>query len=93
MSHALASGPSRARRSRVSWSSTNAFIGYITRARIAAKITAGEPWETDIAVLRKDGSAIVVHAAPVASQRRQTYAYTDGLPLHVPVEAVSVCPT
>jgi len=33
-----------------------------TRAQIAARITAGEPWETDFAVRRKDGSTIVVHA-------------------------------
>ena len=33
-----------------------------TRAQWAAHIAAGEPWETDIAVRRKDGSRIVVHA-------------------------------
>jgi len=33
-----------------------------TRARWAAHIAAGEPWETDIAVRRKDGTTIVVHA-------------------------------
>lgn len=33
-----------------------------TRARMAARIAAGDPWETDIAVRRKDGSTIVVHA-------------------------------
>jgi PAS domain S-box-containing protein len=33
-----------------------------TRARWAAQVAAGEPWETDIAVRRKDGSTIIVHA-------------------------------
>ena len=33
-----------------------------TRARWAAHIAAGEPWEDDIAVRRKDGSTMVVHA-------------------------------
>lgn len=33
-----------------------------TRAQWAAHIAAHEPWETDIAVRRKDGSTIVVHA-------------------------------
>ena len=33
-----------------------------TRAQWVAHIAAGEPWETDVAVRRKDGSTIVVHA-------------------------------
>jgi len=33
-----------------------------TRAQWAAQIATGEPWETDVAVRRKDGSTIVVHA-------------------------------
>jgi len=33
-----------------------------TLAQWAAHIAAGEPWETDITVRRKDGSTIVVHA-------------------------------
>jgi PAS domain S-box-containing protein len=33
-----------------------------TRAQWAAHIAAGEPWETDVAVRRKDGATIVVHA-------------------------------
>jgi PAS domain S-box-containing protein len=33
-----------------------------TLARWAAHIAAGEPWETDIAVRRKDGSTIITHA-------------------------------
>ena len=37
-------------------------VDQITRAQMAAHIAAGEPWETDIAVRRKDGSIIVVHA-------------------------------
>jgi PAS domain S-box-containing protein len=32
-----------------------------TRAQIAARIAAGEPWQNDVAVRRKDGSTIVVH--------------------------------
>jgi PAS domain S-box-containing protein len=33
-----------------------------TRARWTAQIAAGEPWETDVAVRRRDGSKIIVHA-------------------------------
>lgn len=33
-----------------------------TKAQWAAHIAAGEPWETDVVVRRKDGSTIVTHA-------------------------------
>ncbi|MBV8385475.1 MAG: SpoIIE family protein phosphatase [Acidimicrobiia bacterium] len=37
-------------------------IDEVTRAHTVARIAAGEAWETDIAVRRKDGSTLVVHA-------------------------------
>ncbi|MBV9411131.1 MAG: SpoIIE family protein phosphatase, partial [Acidimicrobiia bacterium] len=48
-----------------------------TRAQWAAHIAAGEPWETDVVVRRKDGSTIVTHAVD------SPYYDDDGTPIGV----------